>query len=182
MAVGHHYIRQRRRDESGFRVQRAPFVVPAGKAGPATYALTVVNGSGSGTYAAGRVVTITANTPPAGQAFVNWSGATVANGNVDHNDHDACRGDDCHGQFRYCADLSADRRERQRQRYVCRRQSGYDHGQWAARPAGLLQLDWRGGGEPERRHDYRHDAHRSAATVTAHYVTVPTYVGAERFV
>ena len=48
-------------------------------AGPASYALTVVNGSGSGSYTAGTAVTITSNTPPAGEAFINWTGATVAN-------------------------------------------------------------------------------------------------------
>ncbi len=51
--------------------------VPVGGA-PSTYALTVVNGTGSGNYAAGTVVTITANNPPSGQAFSSWSGATVA--------------------------------------------------------------------------------------------------------
>ena len=45
----------------------------------AAYALTVVNGTGSGTYPAGKVVTIVANAPPAGQVFLNWSGAAVAN-------------------------------------------------------------------------------------------------------
>jgi hypothetical protein len=49
--------------------------------GPPTYALTVVNGSGSGTYTAGMEVSITANAPPAGQSFANWSGATVASAN-----------------------------------------------------------------------------------------------------
>jgi hypothetical protein len=44
-----------------------------------TYSLTVVNGSGSGNYAVGAVVTIGANTPPQGKAFQNWTGATVAN-------------------------------------------------------------------------------------------------------
>jgi hypothetical protein len=48
---------------------------------PATYSLTVVNGSGSGTYAAGTVVTITANAPPVGQQFQSWTGASVANVN-----------------------------------------------------------------------------------------------------
>ena len=43
------------------------------------YTLTVVNGSGSGSYAAGTPVTITANTPPSGQSFTSWTGATVAN-------------------------------------------------------------------------------------------------------
>ena len=56
--------------------------VPVGGSGPATYSLSVVNGSGSGTYAAGAVVNIKAGTPPAGQAFVNWSGATVAAANA----------------------------------------------------------------------------------------------------
>jgi hypothetical protein len=43
------------------------------------YALTVVGGSGSGNYAAGAVATITANAAPAGQFFINWTGASVAN-------------------------------------------------------------------------------------------------------
>ena len=41
---------------------------------PAAYSLTVTNGSGSGTYAAGTVVPIVANTPPAGQEFDQWTG------------------------------------------------------------------------------------------------------------
>jgi hypothetical protein len=44
-----------------------------------TFSLTVVNGSGSGTYAAGAVVSISANPPAAGQAFSSWTGAAVAN-------------------------------------------------------------------------------------------------------
>jgi len=47
--------------------------------GPAAYALTVINGSGSGNYTAGTAVTISAGSPPAGQAFMNWTGASVAN-------------------------------------------------------------------------------------------------------
>jgi uncharacterized protein (DUF1800 family) len=47
-----------------------------------TYALTVVNGTGSGSYAAGATVTITSNAAPSGQAFQNWTGATVANANA----------------------------------------------------------------------------------------------------
>jgi len=42
-----------------------------------TYTLTVVNGSGSGSYASGAVVNIAAGTPPAGEYFVNWTGASV---------------------------------------------------------------------------------------------------------
>ena len=45
----------------------------------ALFALTVTNGTGSGTYAPGAVVTITANTPPKGEVFMNWTSATVAN-------------------------------------------------------------------------------------------------------
>jgi len=45
----------------------------------ATYALTVVNGAGGGSYAAKATVTITANAAPAGQVFKSWTGATVAN-------------------------------------------------------------------------------------------------------
>ena len=47
--------------------------------GPTTYTLNVGNGTGGGTYAAGTVVNIAANAPPAGMAFSNWTGATVAN-------------------------------------------------------------------------------------------------------
>ncbi len=46
--------------------------------GPPTYALNVVNGAGSGLYPAGQVVNITANAAPAGQMFINWTGASVA--------------------------------------------------------------------------------------------------------
>jgi hypothetical protein len=41
------------------------------------YTLTVVNGSGSGTFSAGTTATISANTPPTGQVFKGWLGATV---------------------------------------------------------------------------------------------------------
>ncbi len=37
------------------------------------YALTVTDGSGSGSYASGTKVTITANTPPAGKVFDKWT-------------------------------------------------------------------------------------------------------------
>lgn len=46
-----------------------------------TYLLTVNNGSGGGTFAPGLVQTITANAPPAGMIFKNWTGAAVANAN-----------------------------------------------------------------------------------------------------
>jgi len=42
------------------------------------YALTVVNGSGSGAYAANTTVAISANAAPAGLVFANWTGAAVA--------------------------------------------------------------------------------------------------------
>lgn len=45
----------------------------------ASYTLKVANGTGSGSYAAGVSVPIVANSPPPGQTFVNWTGATVAN-------------------------------------------------------------------------------------------------------
>jgi regulation of enolase protein 1 (concanavalin A-like superfamily) len=49
----------------------------SGGGGPATYTLTVINGTGSGSYAAGTSVTVSANTPPAGQAFAGWTGDTA---------------------------------------------------------------------------------------------------------
>jgi hypothetical protein len=55
------------------------FLPPASTASNTNYSLTVVNGSGSGSYAANTSVPISANPAPAGQAFKNWSGATVAN-------------------------------------------------------------------------------------------------------
>src|SRR5262249_47693326 len=55
------------------------FLFLVGKSYPATnYALTVNNGTGSGSYAAGTVVTITANAPASGMVFDQWTGATVA--------------------------------------------------------------------------------------------------------
>ncbi len=47
-----------------------------------THALTVVNGTGSGSYATGTTVSIKANTPPAGQAFLDWTGTLVQNATV----------------------------------------------------------------------------------------------------
>ena len=41
---------------------------------PTQYALSVVNGTGSGSYAAGSVVSILANAAPAGQGFLQWIG------------------------------------------------------------------------------------------------------------
>lgn len=43
------------------------------------FSLVVVNGNGSGNYAAGTVVPITADSPPVGQVFLAWTGTTVAN-------------------------------------------------------------------------------------------------------
>ncbi|MFA5675686.1 MAG: leucine-rich repeat protein [Christensenellales bacterium] len=40
---------------------------------PTTYAVTVTNGTGGGSYAAGAEVTITANTAPSGQQFKEWN-------------------------------------------------------------------------------------------------------------
>ena len=47
-----------------------------------TYNLTVVNGTGSGSYLPGTVVTIMANAPVAGQSFLNWTGAAVTDANA----------------------------------------------------------------------------------------------------
>ncbi|MDR1328404.1 MAG: hypothetical protein LBK23_02235, partial [Oscillospiraceae bacterium] len=51
-----------------------------------TYQLTVTNGSGSGKYPANRTVTITANEPPANQAFYRWAltdgGGALGNANA----------------------------------------------------------------------------------------------------
>jgi hypothetical protein len=46
--------------------------------GATAYSLTVVNGSGSGSYFSGALVTIIANVPAPGQTFLNWTGVTVA--------------------------------------------------------------------------------------------------------
>ena len=47
---------------------------------PPHYTLTVVNGSGGGSYLAKTVVALQANPASAGQAFSQWTGAAVANG------------------------------------------------------------------------------------------------------
>ena len=49
---------------------------------PTYFPLTVVSGTGSGSYLPGTVVTITANTPPVGETFTGWSGYPVANSNA----------------------------------------------------------------------------------------------------
>jgi uncharacterized protein YjdB len=41
---------------------------------PAVYALTVANGTGSGSYAAGAAAPISADAPPAGKVFDKWTG------------------------------------------------------------------------------------------------------------
>lgn len=46
---------------------------------PVFYTLTVTAGTGGGSYLPGTTVPIVAGTPPAGQAFAGWTGATVAN-------------------------------------------------------------------------------------------------------
>jgi hypothetical protein len=46
------------------------------------YKLNVVDGAGSGSYAAGAVVSITANAAPSGEVFSGWTGATVADANA----------------------------------------------------------------------------------------------------
>ena len=52
-------------------------------AGPIPYMLTVTGGSGGGSYIAGAIVNISANTPPGGQVFDAWTGDTahLANAN-----------------------------------------------------------------------------------------------------
>ncbi len=50
-------------------------------AAPPSYPLTVVGGTGGGSFPANSTVTITASNPPAGEVFVNWTGAVVANPN-----------------------------------------------------------------------------------------------------
>ena len=45
------------------------------------FTLTVKSGTGGGSYAPGKVVSISANSPPQGQVFSKWTGATVANPN-----------------------------------------------------------------------------------------------------
>jgi hypothetical protein len=52
---------------------------------PTTYAVTVNSGTGGGNYAAGVTVNITADPPPSGQQFKDWTvnsgGVTLANAN-----------------------------------------------------------------------------------------------------
>ena len=49
-----------------------------------TYALTVISGTGSGNYAVNTIITITANTPPGGKQFKNW---TSSNGGAFGNEN-----------------------------------------------------------------------------------------------
>jgi lysophospholipase L1-like esterase len=60
-------------------MQAAPLTITAsyGQTAP-TYAVTVTNGSGSGNYPAGTVLSVTANAPPAGDNFTGWTGSTGA--------------------------------------------------------------------------------------------------------
>ena len=58
-----------------------PLTVPIASSGPSKYTLNVVGGTGSGSYAAGAVVPVTA-TPASGQTFQSWTGVAVANPNA----------------------------------------------------------------------------------------------------
>ncbi|MDR2148440.1 MAG: T9SS type A sorting domain-containing protein, partial [Tannerella sp.] len=49
-----------------------------------TYTLTVNSGSGSGSYAPGTVVNISANTPPSGKVFDKWTGDIAGIANVNN--------------------------------------------------------------------------------------------------
>jgi hypothetical protein len=54
-----------------------------GKSGKVqTYILIVSGGTGSGAYEAGTIVSISANTPPAGKTFDKWTGVTTGIANV----------------------------------------------------------------------------------------------------
>ena len=53
-----------------------------GGGGTTTYALTVNSGTGSGSYAAGTQVTVTANAAPSGEQFAGWTGNTSYLANV----------------------------------------------------------------------------------------------------
>jgi len=66
-------------DTAGKAHLSSVYITIAPPATAAQYTLTVGNGTGGGTYAAGAVVTIAANAGPAGEVFASWSGATVAN-------------------------------------------------------------------------------------------------------
>ena len=57
-----------------------PLVYPYPLGGAPSYTLTVVNGSGSGSYASGTIVDISANTN-SNEAFLVWSGLDIANTN-----------------------------------------------------------------------------------------------------
>jgi lysophospholipase L1-like esterase len=63
--------------------QAAPMTLTAtyGQIAP-TYTVTVTNGTGSGSYAAGTVLTVTANAPPTGDNFTGWTGGTGALANA----------------------------------------------------------------------------------------------------
>jgi lipid-A-disaccharide synthase-like uncharacterized protein len=60
-------------------VQLLGSTVPTNAVPPPTFTLTVIDGSGSGSFPADANVSITANVAPAGEVFDNWTGATVAN-------------------------------------------------------------------------------------------------------
>ncbi len=60
-------------------VASATYVIEIAAPAPGTYAVTVNNGTGDGSYAAGATVTITADTALSGQEFDTW---TVVSGSV----------------------------------------------------------------------------------------------------
>ena len=93
-------------------------IVETGGSAASAYTLTVNNGSGSGSYAAGTTLNLVAASAPSGQVFDRWTGdvGTVANVNTaDDDDDDAGRqchgdGDVSGGQRRWDIHLRADGR------------------------------------------------------------------------
>ncbi|HTI72728.1 MAG TPA: hypothetical protein VMF06_22335 [Candidatus Limnocylindria bacterium] len=65
--------------QRGQLVKQMRVLAGGGNPNPTTYTLTVINGTGGGTYSAGTVVNVTAAPPGPGQGFSQWSGAAVAN-------------------------------------------------------------------------------------------------------
>ncbi|WNJ18706.1 InlB B-repeat-containing protein [Pontibacter sp. G13] len=60
---------------SDAQIDDISWTVASGGGSPQTYTLTVNNGSGGGSYEAGETITITADAPPAGKQFDQWTGA-----------------------------------------------------------------------------------------------------------
>ena len=135
-----------------------------------SYTLSVLNGSGSGTYTAETLVTVTASTP-SGQSLLGLDRRHGAERQrrVDRAHH-ACGEHQHHGEFLRPRHVPAERWERCGKRHLPRPECGRrDFGRYGAQWTNVYELDGRDGTKRRRCLYPQLTMPASSATVTATY-------------